>query len=715
MLRNNYKTPYRMMKKLKRSGLSLAGLIGMFVLAATTLSQAQTRYDELTFPEMSEFQQPEVETFTLDNGIEVFLLEDRELPLIDVSVIIRTGGVLVPAEKTGLASLAGTVMRSGGTTSYPADELNTLLENNAASMETSIGFTSGSASMNVLKEDFDELIPVFIDLLRHPAFPQDKIELAKTQTKSNISRRNDNSQQIAFREFGRVIYGANSLYSRNTEYETIDNIERQDLVDFHKKHFVGKNMMVGIVGDFNSRSMKKKLARSFGSIPAGTATELNFPEVNYDFTGGIHFIDKPDVNQSVVLMGHIGGMRENPDYARLQVMNQVLSGGFSGRLFQVVRSDLGLAYAVFGQYGMNSFYPGQFYAGVMTKSSTTAEAIDAIIAELKRLQNEPVGEEELRNTKDQFLNSLVFRYDSYEKILGSRMSDEYRGLSEDAFDTYVEGVRATTVQDIQEVARKYIRPESLRILVVGNKAEIGNQLEKYGEVNEIDITIPQPGDGGSEAVSGDAVKGKQLLKKMADAIIAPETEVSSLSLEGEVVQYNPQLPGGKMTLRTTSVVHYPDAVEQTIETPGGTMSLSYKDGSGTLTMMGQEQPLPAELSQNMKETLSRNYIAIALNHESLDPQSLGTEEFQGESYAKVNIRIDDKNIVFLINEDTGYPRLMRYKQFDPQQGKQVDVEEQYTGWTLSDGVSYAYTEVSFTDGEKSSEAIYKSHEVNGGE
>src|SRR5699024_2497574 len=152
-----------------------------------------------------------------------------------------------------------------------------------------------------------------------------------------------------------------------------------DLVNFHNKHFVGKNMMVGVVGDFDSRDMKQKLSKALGTIPAGTATELDFPEVNYDFTSTINFINKPEVNQSVVRMGHIGGMRDNPDYAKLQVMNQVLGGGFSGRLFQVVRSDLGLAYAVFGQYGMNSFYPGEFYTGVMTKSSTTAEAIDAII------------------------------------------------------------------------------------------------------------------------------------------------------------------------------------------------------------------------------------------------------------------------------------------------------------------------------------------------
>ncbi len=482
----NLKTIYTIMKHLILSCLFL------FLLAG--LSVAQKKYDELTYPELNKFQQPDVVTFTLDNGIKFYLVEDRELPLIDLSVIVRTGGVDVPAGKAGLASITGTVIRSGGSENYPSDSLNALLENRAASMETGIGFTSGRASMNVLKEDFDRLLPVFIDLITNPAFPGDKIELAKTQTKSNISRRNDNAQQIGIREFDRLIYGAGTVYGRNTEFETINNISREDLVDFHRQSFAGQNMIIGVVGDFESAEMKKNLRKAFGSIPAGTANELEFPEIDYSYNSTINFINKPDVNQSFVLLGHIGGLRDNPDYPQLQVMNQVLSGGFSGRLMQVVRTEMGLAYAVFGQYEMNSFYKGTFYAGVMTKSSTTAEAIDAITREIRRLQEEPVSQEQLEDTKAQMLNSLVFRYDSYEDVLNQRMSYEYRGLSPDAFDHYVEGVKATTVEDIQRVASEYLRPDKLEILVVGNKEEIGDQLQKYGEVNTVDITIPMPGN-----------------------------------------------------------------------------------------------------------------------------------------------------------------------------------------------------------------------------
>jgi hypothetical protein len=482
-------------------------------------------------------------------------------------------------------------------------------------------------------------------------------------------------------------------------------------MDFHNRHFVGSNMTIGLVGDFDTDDMKQKLENAFGEFPAGNSTDLNFPQADYTYKNSINLIDKSDVNQSFVLLGHLGGMRDNPDYAKIQVMNQVLSGGFSGRLFQVVRTDMGLAYSVFGQYEMNTFYPGTFYAGVMTKSSTTAEAIDAIIQQIERLQNEPITQEELRDTKDQFLNSLVFRYDSYEKVLNQRMSYDYRGLSPDAFDEYVEGVRSTTVEDVQTVAAEYLDPENLEILVVGNGDEIGDQLEKYGEVNEIDISIPQP-QADQKVVEGDASKGQSLLAKMSDALISPETNLESISLEGEVVQFGEQLPGGQMTLQTQATITYPDAIEQTVETPGGTMNISYKDGSGKMTMMGQERPLPPQMSQNLKETLNRSFLAVAMTDSDINPQYLGTEEFDGNTYGQLSVNIDGKDILFLVDEESGLPRLMRYQQFNPQQGEQVQVEERYSDWNTNGGVTYAYKQITFMGEQKANESNYKNHEIN---
>ncbi len=458
-----------------------------------TSAMAQKRYDHLTYPKLKAYEIPKIETFTLKNGIKFYLVQDNELPLINVQVMLHSGSLLDPADKTGLADMTANVMRDGGSVNYPANNLNKLLEDKAAHFSIGMGFTSGSANLNVLKEDFDAILPVFVDVLEHPAFPDDKIELNRKQFKSLISRRNENNQEIADREFSRIIYGENSVYGRLEQYKTIDNITKSDLVNFHKQAFTGKNMMIGVVGDFDFKTMKKKLQKAFRYVPAGQRTNLQFPKVDYHFVQTIRFINKPDANQSVVYMGHLGGIRNNPDYAALQLMNEVLSGGFSGLLMQHVRTDLGLAYAVFGTYESNVFYPGIFYTGVLTKSSTTSEAIDAIRNEITRLQNEPITDKRLNDVKDQFLNSLVFRYDTKSKILNQRMYYDYTGLPKDTFDKFVENVKKVTIPDIQRVARKYLKPNQLQILVVGNGNEIGNQLDKYGTVKKIDITIPEAG------------------------------------------------------------------------------------------------------------------------------------------------------------------------------------------------------------------------------
>ncbi|MGF1671184.1 MAG: M16 family metallopeptidase, partial [Balneolaceae bacterium] len=589
--------------------------LSILLIAGIQLADAQKKWDEIEFPEINNFERPDVEVFELDNGITFYLVEDDELPLINVSVRVRTGAVLESDDKVGLASMAGTVMRSGGSEKYPADQLNELLENKAARMETGIGFTSGTASMNVLKEDFDELLPVFIDLLQNPLFPEDKIELAKTQTKSGISRRNDDQGSIANREFERIIYGQDSVYGRLTEYETVDNITREDLVAFHEETFKGNNLMVGVIGDFNMRDMKRKLRNAFGSIPAGEGINLLFPEVDYEFKQTVNFINKSDVNQSYVLLGHIGGMRDNPDYAKLQVMNQVLSGGFSGRLFRVVRSDMGLAYAVFGSYRSGNFYPGTFTTGVMTQSETTAEAIEAIIEQIKRLQNEPITEEELQQTKDQFLNSIVFQYDSKAKVLNQRLTNEYAGLPEDSFDKLVEEVRNVTIEDVQRMAQKYLQPGEMQILVVGNKAEIGNQLEKFGEVNEIDITIPEPGGTVDDAIAGDTALGKEWLGKMSEAVLPSLTLDGIVKVESDNIINTPQ---GEMSLGSVEELNFlKNEFRAEVNAPMGQIVTEIIDGKGKMKMGGQEMPMqPAQLDQTLAQ-YSRNYVNLALNRDEV--------------------------------------------------------------------------------------------------
>jgi len=463
-------------------------------LSLESLKAEQTirDYKNLKYPKLRDIEIPEVEQVTLENGMRLFLLEDHELPLVNLSVRIRTGSMYEPAEKIGLASITGMVMRTGGTTSKTGDELDEELESIAASVETGIGLNAGSASMSVLKADVDMGLAILADVLMNPAFREDKIMLAKMQHNSSIARRNDYVGSIAGREFEKLIYGPKSVYARHTEYATIASITQDDLVAFHKKFYGPNNMMLAVWGDFNTKEMIEKIEKAFGGWRQVNLELLEVPKVEYEFRKTVNVIRKDDVNQSNIYLGHIGGLMNDPDYFALIVMNKILGGGFTSRLFRNVRSREGLAYSVFGAYSANYDYPGEFYVGCQTKSESTVKAIRAMLREVEKMKESEVTDEELALAKDSFLNSFVFNFDTTGEIVNRLMVYEYYGYPADFLLQIKQNVEKVNKADVLRVARKHLKPDQVQILAVGRPDDFDEPLSILGPVNEIDITIPTP-------------------------------------------------------------------------------------------------------------------------------------------------------------------------------------------------------------------------------
>ncbi len=449
-------------------------------------------YKTLHYPKLHDIEVPEVKRVTLDNGMRLFLLEDHELPLVNVSVTIRTGSVYEPADKIGLASITGMVMRTGGTATKTGDEIDEELESIAASVETGIGLDEGSASMSVLKQDLDKGLSILADVLMNPAFREDKIQLAKMQHRSSIARRNDDVGSVAGREFEKLIYGRDSVYARHTEYATIDAVGRDDLVAFHKKFYGPDNMMLAVWGDFDADDMIRKIEKAFEGWEKVGLQLPEVPKVDYKFRKTVNVISKDDVNQSNIFLGHIGTVRSDPDYFALIVMNKILGGGFTGRLFKNVRSRQGLAYSVFGNYSANYEYPGEFYVGCQTKSESTVHAIRAMIKEVELIRESEVTDEELALAKDSFLNSFVFNFDSKGEIVNRLVTYEYFGYPSDFLMQIKTNVEKVTKADVLRVAKKHLQPENVQILAVGRPDDFDEPLSTFGTVNEIDITIPPP-------------------------------------------------------------------------------------------------------------------------------------------------------------------------------------------------------------------------------
>lgn len=469
----------------------------LFALVLTLTAHAQSSagpgqpspWTKIPVPPLHAFHPTEPTRIELPNGIQIFLQEDRELPFIDGFIRIRGGSRDVPAGKVGLVSLYGGAWRTSGTPTYPGDKLDDLLALKAAHIETAGGQAATSLSFSGFAADFDQLLGISLDLLQHPQFQQAKLDLAKRGMISGILRRNDDAAEIAEREAVEIAYGKTNPYGREAELATVRAVTLADLQAWHDKTVNGSNLIVGVIGDFDAKAMEAKLRAAFSPIPKGTP--LVWPGAEFhEPTPGVYFASKGDVNQSTVYMVGLGTREDNPDYYALSVMNEIFSGGFGSRVFQKVRTKLGLAYDVGGSFGAAYDHPGLFAVSLGTKSVSTVPAAQATLDEIRRLRTDPPTDAELRAAKDELLNGFIFRYDTPEKVLNEQVTLAVYGYPADFLDRYRAGVERVTAADISRVAQKYIQPDNLAIVVVGNGPTIQPPLSGLGPVKTLDLTIP---------------------------------------------------------------------------------------------------------------------------------------------------------------------------------------------------------------------------------
>jgi len=478
---------------MSRRNLCLSGFLAAFVFlssASSALAQA-TDWKQIHPPPLHAFvPQPPVR-IQLTNGMVILLEEDHELPFINASARIRGGSLEEPANKIGLVSLFGQVWRTGGTHNKTGDQMDDYLESRAAKIETFGGSSSTTIRLDCLKENWDDVFKLFVELLREPEFREAKLSLAKNQSNTGISRRNDDSFQIAFRESSKLVYGADSPYARSPEYATIAAINRQDLLDWHKKYIQPNNMILGILGDFDAKKMEAAIRAAFDSWPKGAADAK--PKVSFHGPKpGIYFVQKDDVTSSTIQMVDLGITRDNPDYYAVEVFNQFFGGSFGSRLFSNIRSKKALAYAVSGSIGAPFDHPGIVRLFMGTKSGSTAAAIDALNVELDALKTNPVKPEELAQAKDAILNSFVFRFDTKEKVLDERLDYEFYGYPADSLERYRAGIEKVTQADVARAVEKYVHKDRLAILVVGKSQDFDRPLSSFAPVTTLDTSIPPP-------------------------------------------------------------------------------------------------------------------------------------------------------------------------------------------------------------------------------
>jgi zinc protease len=443
---------------------------------------------QMTFKTV-EFTPPDADRVVLKNGMVVYLLEDHELPLVSMTATIRTGSWLDPAEKIGLASLTGSIMRSGGGGGLSAERVDEDLEQFAGAVGISIGRLSGSASLDVLSKDLKRGLQIFAGLIRTPAFEPARVELAKLQTIEGIRRRQDNPGSIAGREFVKLLYGANHPSARESSIESITRITRDDLIAFHRKTIHPNGMMLGVTGDFDKSAILALLREVFGDWEKGEVPVLTIADVPQSQTPKpvVRFVNK-DTSQTHLRIGHLSIKEQDPDYVALAIANDILGGSsFRSRLFNDVRTKRGLAYSVGSRLNSGVHDQGIWLMRAETKLPSTQEVTARFVANMERMRTELVTDSELAEAKEAYVNSFVFSFASSTAIVGRLMELEYDGLPKDFLQQLRARVVALTKEEILAAAKKHFNPERLTIVAVGSGEALPKLLSGFGEVKEIKL------------------------------------------------------------------------------------------------------------------------------------------------------------------------------------------------------------------------------------
>jgi len=461
---------------------------------ATRRSPAAERLGVMIFPPLL-WAPPaigiDVEREVLSNGIVLFLYPDRTLPLLDVIGIFRGGRLYEPPDRAGLARIAASQIRAGGTASMTADALNDELETLAASIEMSSGDEALEIRLNLLSKHTERGLELLADVLRGPAFDAGQLELARGRLLEELRRRRDDPRELLYKEFSALHYSDRHPLGAEPTVASLTGITRDDLTAFHRRFIRPDNLILGIAGDFDKESLVELLERLLGGWSVRDRLSLPpIPPVKTVAKPGVALINKP-VPQSAIALGHFGVDRTNPDREAIELMNLILGGGgLISRLGKRVRSSEGLAYSVGSRFGTDGREPGLFQVIGATRTEAAPQAVAAMIEEIKRLREAPVTAAELEVANDAVTNSFLFRFTDPADTIRQLMLLEFMDLPRDYYQTLLGRYRAVTPERLQQVARRYLRPDELAIVVVGDAKALEPALARFGPVKTLSSAGP---------------------------------------------------------------------------------------------------------------------------------------------------------------------------------------------------------------------------------
>ena len=527
-----------------------------------TLVYAQVDRSKLPEPAPAgEIKIGDYESFTLKNGMQVFVVENHKLPRVSFSLVLDREAI-VEGDKAGYTSMVGQMLRRG-TSTRTKEQLDEEIDFIGASLSASSTSVYGSS----LSKHKDKMLELMTDIVFNSTFPEAELDKIKTQTLSGLAANKDDPAAISQNVSTALVYGKSHPYGELMTEETVSNITIEDIKNYYSTYFKPNIAYLAIVGDINKKDAQKLVKKLFGKWQEGDVPNPVFEMPEAPEKSFVALVDKASAVQSVINITYPIVLKPGtPDVIKTRVLNQVLGGGSSARLFVNLREDKGFTYGAYSSISSDKVV-GEFSAGASVRNEVTDSAIVEFNYELNRLRNEKISEEELSLAISSISGSFARSLERPQTVASFAINTARYNLPADYYSTYLKTVQAVNVADVQETAKKFIHPDKAYITVVGKPSDVAKKLESFGEVKYFDNYGNEYVPSGSPNMPAGqtaekvidaylaAIGGKDKLSSIEDLTIESKAEIQGQPLAIKIINKAPNLSyqvilmGGVMELQ----------------------------------------------------------------------------------------------------------------------------------------------------------------------
>jgi zinc protease len=670
---------------------------------------------------------PPYQMRTLANGLRVVVVSHHEQPSVSLRLLIGAGAANDPKDKPGVAAMTAGLLDQG-TTSMSAQEIATAIESVGGGIGAGAARDLTSLNAVVLKNDFDLVLNLVSDIVRNPAFAQEELDRIRPQLLSSMQVSYDDPDYLADVVFDRLVYGFHPYGKPSAGTpDSAPRITRDDLVAFHRAYFVPSNAILAVVGDVTAEEALAGVERAFGGWAAGQTVEQTFPEVPQP-TRRVIVVDKPGAVQTEIRVGHIGVARNHPDYMALNLAIRILGGEGANRLYGVLRSERGLTYSASAD--MESLkQTGAFVAETDTRTEATGESLRLIVDEFWRLQREQVGSRELQGAQDYLAGSFPLTIETPSAIALQVLNQLFYGLDLKELESFRERVYSVTPEEIQRVAQKYLHPDRLSVVLVGDADKFVDQLRAVGfnqferiPASALDLGATTLRRQGGLEYRGREPSAFRLAPGLPQSAIVDVRTLIARAIERKggldrlravrtlQVDAGMTLAGGTTVVGTRASIAYPDKYRVDAETDGAAVSQVYASGDMWIVTPAGVRAASDLAREEAAAAVSRELIGLLLR--AWDGRATVTPAASGAS-GLAGLRIAQPgrpDVTIFIDPATADVMRLEYQRQDSE--GPIDEIEELSDYRVVDGIRFAFRATTTTTGGNRIERTVRAVRVN---